>query len=299
MHDSTLIDRYLDSIWLERGLSENTVNAYRRDLAAVSHWLDTHCDTSLMHCQNSDLRDYLAYRFEQRSKNRSVARLLSAIRGFYQYCLRERLVNVDPSALIEFPKTARALPKVLSEADVERLIDAPDVSTTLGLRDRAMLETIYAAGLRVSELVGLKLNQLNLRLGVVQVLGKGNKERLVPIGEEAQDWVQRYINDARETLLKGKDATSETVFVTQRGAGMTRQSFWYAIKRHAKTAGIEKALSPHTMRHAFATHLLNHNADLRTVQVLLGHSSLSTTQIYTHVAQHRLRSLYAEHHPRA
>ncbi len=293
------IDRYLDAVWIERGLSENTLTAYRSDLGAVFAWLDREKHTELLTCSGDDLRDYLAFRFAIGSTRRSMARLLSALRGFYAYSMRERLIQIDPSALIESPAPGRPLPKVLSEEDVEKLLVAVDTQQLLGLRDRAMLELIYAAGLRVSELVNLQLEQLNLRMGVVHVVGKGNKERLVPLGENAVDWVQRYLNSARDDLLAGIDKTIHAVFVTRRGGAMTRQSFWYIIKRYARIAGIEKPLSPHTLRHAFATHLINHDADLRAVQMLLGHSSLSTTQIYTHVAQQRLQSLYAQHHPRA
>ncbi len=284
---------------MERGLSPNTLAAYRSDLDVVSRWFCQEKKISLPNCSSADLRDYLAFRFSEGGNGRSVARLLSTLRGFYAYLVRERLIETDPVALIESPSVGRPLPATLTERDVEKLIAAPDTNQHLGLRDRAMLELVYAAGLRVSELTGLQIEQLNLRLGVVHVIGKGNKERLVPLGENAVDWVQRYLDGAREDLLAGVDKTVDDVFVTRRGAAMTRQSFWYIIKRCARVAGIEKPLSPHTMRHAFATHLINHDADLRAVQILLGHSSLSTTQIYTHVARQRLQSLYARHHPRA
>lgn len=293
------IDRYLDAIWIERALSQNTLAAYRSDLCSTARWLDQENNVSLLTCASVDLRDYLAFRFTDGSSGRSVARLLSALRGFYAYMIRERVIEINPAATIESPSTGRPLPKTLTEQDVEKLITAPDTNRLLGLRDRAMLELIYAAGLRVSELTQLQLEQLNLRQGVVCVVGKGNKERLVPLGENAVDWVQRYLAGARQDLLAGVDKMNHAVFVTRRGAAMTRQSFWYIIKRYARIAGIEKPLSPHTMRHAFATHLINHDADLRAVQMLLGHSSLSTTQIYTHVARQRLQSLYAQHHPRA
>ncbi|MEM7292790.1 MAG: site-specific tyrosine recombinase XerD [Pseudomonadota bacterium] len=292
------IDRYLDAVWIERGLSENTLSAYRSDLSRIEHWLQEHDGVSLLECESESLRRYLAFRFEEGSSSRSVSRALSALRGFYEFHVRENVLSHDPTALIESPTTSRPLPKSLSEEDVTRLINAPDISTELGLRDRAMLELIYAAGLRVSELVALTVEKLNLNQGLVHVIGKGDKERLVPIGENAIHWVQRYINSARETLLKGRHGT-DSVFLTRRGAAMTRQSFWYRVKAHARNAGIDTSLSPHTLRHAFATHLINHDADLRVVQLLLGHSSLSTTQIYTHVARQRMQSLYDRHHPRA
>lgn len=298
MSDSD-IDRYLDAVWIERGLTQNTLDAYRRDLAAVQHWAQEQRSTDLRDCSPADLRDYLAMKFAQGHSSRSSARLISSLRGFFTHLVRERVISADPTALIDSPSTGRPLPKTLTEEDVERLIDAPDVDKALGLRDRAMLELIYAAGLRVSELVRLRLEEVNLRQGVVRVVGKGNKERLVPLGEHAIDWLERYLRTGRDQLLERVDKTTGVLFVTRRGGGMTRQSFWYIIKRYAKQAGITKPLSPHTLRHAFATHLINHNADLRAVQLLLGHSSLSTTQIYTHVATERLKNLYAAHHPRA
>ena len=293
------IDRYLDAVWVERGLSENTLAAYRRDLGALARWLDQHKSVSLLECHANDLRDYLAARLNSGANGRSTARMLSSLRGFYAYYIRERRIETDPTALIDSPSIGRPLPKTLTEDDVEKLIAAPDMSQPLGLRDRAMLELIYACGLRVSELIGLSLEQLSLRQGVVHVRGKGNKERLIPMGEHAIDCVQRYLGAAREDLLKGANNAVDAVFVTRRGGAMTRQSFWYIVKRYAKAAGINKTISPHTLRHAFATHLINHDADLRAVQMLLGHSSLSTTQIYTHVARERLQNLYAQHHPRA
>ena len=231
-----------------------------------------------------------------RARPRSTARLLSSLRRFYQYLLREQLITDDPTAQIESPKLGRPLPKSLTEEQVEKLLQAPDAETALGLRDRAMLETLYATGLRVSELVGLTLQQANLQAGVVKVIGKGDKERLVPLGEEAVEWLQRYLNEARAKLLHGQ--ISDALFPTARGAAMTRQAFWYNLKRYTRVAGIETHLSPHTLRHAFATHLLNHGADLRVVQMLLGHVDLSTTQIYTQVARERLKQLHAQHHPR-
>ena len=294
------IDRFLDAIWMERGLSQNTLAAYRRDLAGFAGWLEKglsqKVDGVLLAAQREDLLSYLAHRVESGASPRSTARLLSSLRGFYQHALREGWVQTDPSDRIDAPKLGRPLPKALTEDEIESLINAPDDSTMLGLRDRAMLELLYATGLRVSELIELRMLQVNLRQDVVRTLGKGNKERLVPMGETAAHWLEKYLQEGRPDLLKGHK--SEHLFLTQRGASMSRQAFWYVIKRHAKRAGIHKALSPHTLRHSFATHLLNHGADLRVVQMLLGHSDLSTTQIYTHVARERLKSLHAQHHPR-
>lgn len=238
----------------------------------------------------------LARRFDDGIKSRSTARFLSSLRRFYAYLVREGVISVDPTVDVDMPKLDQPLPKGLSEADVERLLVAADTSSPIGLRDRAMLETLYAAGLRVSELVGLILSLVNLPAGVVRVTGKGGRDRVVPLGEEALQWLNLYLDDGRDKLLRGR--SSEAVFVTSRGAGMTRQAFWHMIKRRALAAGIDRPLSPHTLRHAFATHLLNHGADLRTVQMLLGHADLSTTQIYTHVARERLKRLHAQHHPR-
>ncbi len=305
MSDLTEIDRFLDALWMERGLSKNTLAAYRQDLTGLSLWLsnegpgkglDKENSSGLLAAQRENLLAYLASRVESGSKPRSTARLLSSLRRFYQHALREGWTQVDPSDRIDAPRLGRSLPKALTEDEIESLINAPDDSTTLGLRDRAMLELLYATGLRVSELIELRMLQVNLRQGVVRTLGKGNKERLVPMGETAVHWLENYLQDARPDLLKGRE--SEHMFLTQRGASMSRQAFWYVIKRHAQHAGIHKALSPHTLRHSFATHLLNHGADLRVVQMLLGHSDLSTTQIYTHVARERLKSLHAQHHPR-
>ena len=294
--DTADIDRFLDALWMERGLSRNTLAAYRRDLTGFARWLDDQRQCLLLAAQREDLLAYLAERVAANAKPRTTARLLSSLRRFYQQAVRDGELPEDPSDRIEAPRLGRSLPKALTEEDVEMLIDAPDTATALGLRDRAMLELLYATGLRVSELVELRMLQLNLRQGVVRTLGKGNKERLVPLGEVASDWLESYLDTARGELLKGREC--EQLFVTQRGAGMTRQAFWYLIKKHAQQAGITKPLSPHTLRHSFATHLLNHGADLRVVQMLLGHSDLSTTQIYTHVARERLKGLHAEHHPR-
>ena len=291
--DAGLVERFLDALWMEQGLSENTLKAYRSDLVALCRWLHgARC--GLLAATQGDLMGFLAT--HARGSVRTTARRLSVLRRFYQYLLRERLLASDPSARIAAPRLGRALPKTLSEADVENLLQAPVVDEPLGLRDRAMIELLYATGLRVSELVGLKLGQVNPRQGVVRVTGKGNKDRLVPLGEEALDWLERYLREARPELLGARH--SDAVFPTRRGEAMTRQAFWYMIRRYALRCGILKPLSPHTLRHAFATHLLNHGADLRAVQLLLGHSNISTTQIYTHVAKARLQELHARHHPR-
>jgi integrase/recombinase XerD len=286
------LDRFLDALWLEAGLSRNTLSAYRSDLEAFYAWLKAPPAAAT----RQQLQEYFAACVERRASPRSTARLLSSLRRFYQYLLREGLITDDPTALLESPKLGRPLPKSLTEEQVEKLLQAPDVDSALGLRDRAMLETLYATGLRVSELVGLTLQQANLQSGVVKVIGKGDKERLVPLGEEAIEWLQRYLNEARAKLLHGQ--ASDALFPTARGAAMTRQAFWQNLKRYTRIAGIETHLSPHTLRHAFATHLLNHGADLRVVQMLLGHVDLSTTQIYTQVARERLKQLHAQHHPR-
>jgi integrase/recombinase XerD len=293
---SPLIEQFLDAIWMERGLSENTLVAYRNDLNAYARWLASQQQTDLTAVGRDDVQTYLAQRVAAKASPRSTARLLSTLRRFYAWLRRENRISQDPTALIEAPKLGRPLPKTLTELEVEALLAAPDTQTPLGMRDRTMLEVLYASGLRVSELVNLTVMQLNLQQGVIRVTGKGNKERLVPLGDEAMSWLQRYIQDVRLALLNGQ--TRDALFVTQRREAMTRQAFWYMIKRHAQSAGIEKTLSPHTLRHAFATHLLNHGADLRVVQMLLGHSDLSTTQIYTHVARARLKDLHARHHPR-
>lgn len=295
-HDELTIDQYLDAIWMERGLSEATLSSYRQDLKLFSHWCQLQRIT-LLEISESNLRRYLAYRLEhEKLSARSTARFMSCARGFYRYCLRERLISQDPTALIESPKQGRPLPKSLTESDVEALLAAPEVSDPIGLRDRTMLEVLYACGLRVSELVGLTLSDVNLRQGVVRVMGKGGKERLIPMGDEAATWLLRYAKEARPLLLKNH---VEVMFPSNRGQQMTRQTFWHRIKHWSTVAGIETPLSPHTLRHAFATHLINHGADLRVVQLLLGHSDLSTTQIYTHIALERMKSLHDEHHPRA
>lgn len=293
--DDPVIDRFLDALWLERGLSDNTREAYRSDLALFNSWLDER-GVRLIDARRDVILDHLAWRLANDYKARSTARLLSGLRGFYRFLLREGSISVDPTLRVDLPQLGRPLPKALSEADVEALLAAPDIGDPLGMRDRAMLEVLYATGLRVTELVSLSLEQLNLRQGVLRTFGKGNKERLVPLGGEALHWLTRYLREARETLLNGK--VSDVVFPSRRGDLMTRQTFWHRIKLHARQAGVAASISPHTLRHAFATHLLNHGADLRTVQMLLGHSDLSTTQIYTHIARARLQELHAQHHPR-
>lgn len=295
VQESHYLQPFLDSLWLESGLSDNTVEAYRRDLLAFAAWL-SEFDTDLVAATRNDILRYQSQRMREGRKVRSEARLLSSLRRFYRYLCREDVRESDPTAQIESPRLGRPLPSSLTETDVEDLLAQPDDDEALGLRDRTMLELLYAAGLRVSELVTLKVEQVNLRQGLIRCIGKGNKERLVPIGEVALDWLQRYMLDSRPVLLNGR--VTDDLFPTRRGKAMTRQAFWYLIKRYAQQADIEKDLSPHTLRHAFATHLLNHGADLRVVQLLLGHSDLSTTQIYTHVAKERLKNLHSQHHPR-
>lgn len=291
----SVVDRFIDALWLEDGLSENTLSAYRSDLQRFNNWLQQK-ELGLIAVTSQDIQDYLSYLEELNYQPRSKARVVSTLRRLYRYCLREKLVSTEPTAHTATPVLNRSLPHSLNESDVEKLLQAPNTSTDLGLRDRSMLEVLYATGLRVSELVGLKHNQLNLSAGLVRVTGKGDKERLVPMGEEALNWLQRYIDHGRNNILG--ERLSEDVFVTTRGRAMTRQAFWQNIRRYALLTKISKQISPHTLRHAFATHLLNHGADLRTVQLLLGHVDLSTTQIYTHVAKERLKLLHAEHHPR-
>ncbi len=291
-----LIRLFLDSLWLEKGLSDNTLDSYGRDLQAFTSWLDDK-SRSLREVRREDILAYLSYGMARGLSSRSTARSLSCLRSFYRYLLRENKITEDPTLQVENPKLGRRLPDSLSESDVEKLLAAPRISTAVGFRDRTMLEVLYASGLRVSELVNLKLNEVNLRQGVIRIVGKGSKERLVPLGEEAISWITRYLTGARNDLLKN-NLNQDIVFPSNRGAPMTRQAFWYRIKEHAATADIQKKLSPHTLRHAFATHLLNHGADLRVVQLLLGHSDLSTTQIYTHIAKQRMKELHQAHHPR-
>lgn len=287
------IERFADALWMERGLSNHTLAAYRNDLAGLAAWL-LRRGTRLLTARRQDLLDYLSSRVLEGARPRTTARLLSSLRRFYRHQVREGRLQEDPSVRIDSPRIGRPLPDTLSEQDVDTLLQTPDSADALGLRDRAMLELLYACGLRVSELVGLTTDQVNLVQGVVRLMGKGGKERLVPLGEEAVDWLQRYLIEARPQLA----IDARHLFVSRRGKGMTRQTFWHRLRKYAVKAGINKHLSPHTLRHAFATHLLNHGADLRVVQMLLGHSDLSTTQIYTHVARERLKDLHARHHPR-
>jgi integrase/recombinase XerD len=289
------IDRFLDAVWMERGLSPNTLAAYRADLTALERWLDQH-DADLTAANRGDLLSFMASRIEAGARPRSTARQLSSFRRFYRYLVREGALRDDPTAQIAMPKVGRSLPRSLTEEEVEALLAAPAVSDPLGHRDRTMLEVLYATGLRVSELVNLKLAAVNLNQGVIRIVGKGDRERLIPLGEEAVQWVQHFLQGPRVEILLERQ--TDYLFPTRRGDRMTRQAFWHIIKRYARKAGIQKELSPHTLRHAFATHLLNHGADLRVVQMLLGHSDLSTTQIYTHVARERLKDLHSQHHPR-
>lgn len=293
--DGRLIETFIDALWMEQGLSDNTLAAYRSDLVHLQQWLGRR-DIDVLAASSSDLTGYLSDRMQRGSSARSAARLLSSMKRFYAHQLREGRIDSDPCVVIEAPRLGRPLPVSLSESEVESLLQAPDTAQPLGHRDRCMLELLYATGLRVSELVNLTLHEVNLRQGVVRVTGKGNKDRLVPMGEEALQWLEDFIRQPRPEILNGRECDS--VFPTRRGSAMTRQAFWLLIKRYAVKAGIRKTLSPHTLRHAFATHLLNHGADLRVVQMLLGHSDLSTTQIYTHVAQTRLKDLHGRFHPR-
>ncbi|MDN5869170.1 MAG: site-specific tyrosine recombinase XerD [Nitrococcus sp.] len=294
--EEALVGVFLDALWMERGLADHTLSAYRSDLMAYARWLDQRHAIALLQADHNHLKAYLAERVGSGAKPRTTARLLASLRSFYRLQLREGRVAEDPTLLVASPKLGRPLPGALSEPEVEALLLAPDCDEPLGFRDRTMLEVAYATGLRVSELVGLCLGQLNLRQGVLRTIGKANKERLVPLGDEAQAWLEDYLAGSRAVLLGA--STTPALFVTRRGKAMTRQAFWYRIKHYAQVAGIGQPLSPHTLRHSFATHLLNHGADLRVVQLLLGHSDLATTQIYTHVARHRLQELHARHHPR-
>lgn len=291
-----IIDAFCDALWLEDGLARNTLDSYRRDLQQFAAWLEQRSSTGLFAADQALIQDYLAHKFRSKARASTAARLLSTLKRFYRHALRQNTIKADPTLRIDAPKLPRPLPKTLTEADVESLLAAPALDRPLGLRDRAMLEVIYASGLRVSELVTLKVPQISRDMGVVRVMGKGSKERLVPLGEEALSWLERYLKEARPVLLG--ERTSDALFVTTRAAVMTRQAFWHLLKRYALHAGLNKPISPHTLRHAFATHLLNHGADLRVVQLLLGHADISTTQIYTHVAQERMKQLHAKHHPR-
>lgn len=289
------LDSFNDAMWLEHGLARNTLAGYRSDLALFAFWLHER-GTQLQQAGPPDLAAYLA-EFSRRAKPASQRRLLAALRRYYRHLLAQGRIGTDPTTLLDPPMRSERFPKTLTETQVDSLLAAPDVTTPIGLRDRSMLEVLYATGLRVSELVGLKIFSTSLADGVVRVMGKGSKERLVPLGEEAIDWLGNYLRDARPDLLAGK--SSDDVFVSRRGSGMTRQMFWRIVKQYAMTAGIPAAsISPHTLRHAFATHLLNHGADLRVVQMLLGHADISTTQVYTHVARERLKALHSLHHPR-
>ncbi len=288
-----IIDSFLDALWMERGLSDNTLSAYRSDLYKFSVWLQQ----QKVEIFDVDANEILAYLAIADSKSaRTVARRLSSLRRLYEYLLREDRIKHNPVSNVDAPKLGRSLPKTLTESEVEALLEAPDTEDMLGIRDKCMLELLYATGLRVSELVGLTVQQVNLRQGVVRVTGKGNKERLVPLGEEATQWIDQYLATGRNEILK--NTMTDALFPSKRGKAMTRQTFWHMIKRYTVVAGINKTLSPHVLRHAFATHLINHGADLRVVQMLLGHSDISTTQIYTHVARERLKDLHGEHHPR-
>ncbi|MFZ8944322.1 MAG: site-specific tyrosine recombinase XerD [Methylophilaceae bacterium] len=289
-----IIDEFIDHLWLEDGLSQNTLNSYRFDLKIFYSWLLKN-KMDLLNVSQADIEQYLAYKFPS-SKSRSISRLLATLRRFYRFLLRDNKVKTDPTLNIQTPKVPKSLPKSLSEEEVEALIAAPDIDHPVGVRDRAMLEILYACGLRVTELVGLLVTEIILQDGVIRVTGKGQKTRLVPMGEESVDWVKKYLHESRPKILV--DRTSKFLFVSNRSECMTRQTFWHLIKRYSIQAGINKTISPHVLRHAFATHLINHGADLRVVQMLLGHSDISTTQIYTHVARERLKKLHQEHHPR-
>lgn len=290
-----LIGRFLDAVWMERGLSANTLAAYRADLAALARWLGQR-RVQIGKATRSDLMDFIAARVEAGARPRSTARQLSSFRRFFRYLVREGVMTEDPTAQIAMPKIGRSLPKSLTEEEVDALLGAPVISDPLGHRDRTMLEVLYATGLRVTELVNLKHSQVNVNQGVLRIIGKGDRERMIPLGEEAVRWLQQFMRNPRVEILIERQ--TDYLFPTRRGDKMTRQAFWHIIKRYARKAGVQKELSPHTLRHAFATHLLNHGADLRVVQMLLGHSDLSTTQIYTHVARERMKELHAQHHPR-
>ena len=292
--DSAELDVFIDHLWLEDGLAKNTLESYRLDLSAFSVWLNKQ-NKQLLTVDQADIQQYLAVKFPQ-NKARSISRLIASLRRFYRYLMRDSKISIDPTIQIQSPKLPRSLPKSLNEDEVLALLEAPNLTESAGLRDRAMLELLYACGLRVSELVGVKVTEVSINDGVVRVTGKGSKTRLVPMGEEAVDWISRYLAQARPDILQKR--LCDALFVTNRGEAMTRQAFWYLIKRYALLAGINKPMSPHVLRHAFATHLLNHGADLRVVQMLLGHADISTTQIYTHVARERLKQLHSMHHPR-
>ncbi len=297
MPDSSTLDEFLDSVWLQDGLSRNTLQSYRSDLEKFSRWLAAHYSDTLLDVTQMHIQAFLAHLVNgEKAKASTTSRAVSSLKRFYRHQLWQNKMSVDPTLKIASTKLPRTLPQTLTEQDVELLLHAPNTELPLGMRDRAMLEVLYATGLRVSELVGLTVAQVSLNMGLVRIMGKGNKERLVPLGEDAVDWVEQYLATARPLLLQKK--MSDDMFVTQRGSGMTRQMFWVIIQRYAALGGLDKHLSPHGLRHAFATHLLNHGADLRVVQLLLGHADISTTQIYTHVARERLKILHQTHHPR-
>lgn len=294
--DQQTIEAFLDTLWMERGLRANTLSAYGSDLRGLARWLEQR-ERDLLGADRTDLQAYLADRVGAGLRMRSIRRLLTSLKRFYRHQVRTGRLHEDPSARIDTPKIGRPLPDSLSESQIEALLCSPDTDTARGLRDRAMLELMYACGLRVSELVQLSAAALNRSHGVLRITGKGGRERLIPVGQQALDWIERYLVESRPRLLVRK-GPCDALFVTERGGAMTRQAFWHLVKRHARAVGIEQPLSPHTLRHAFATHLLNHGADLRAVQMLLGHSDLSTTQIYTHVARARLQEVHGAHHPR-
>jgi len=297
MNNAELLDEFCDNLWLEDGLSRNTLDSYRRDLHKFSKWMENQQTPSILQTTHADVQYYLAHLVTvQKAKPSSTGRNISSLKRLFRYLLRQAKISVDPTLQIDTPKLPRNLPKTLTEADVELLLNTPNIATPLGSRDRAMFEVLYATGLRVSELVALRITQISMDMGLVRVMGKGGKERLVPLGEESLDRLQQYLAQGRNELLNGK--MSDAAFVTARGKNMTRQMFWYLVKKYARQGGLNKPISPHTLRHAFATHLLNHGADIRVVQLLLGHADISTTQIYTHVARERLKLLHQQHHPR-
>ena len=291
------IDRFIDSLWAQKGLAELTLSAYQQDLKQFSRWLQQRQQQQLARADQASIQAYLAHRFDAGASSRSNARLLSTLKQYYRHLIKIGDRQDNPTALISAPRIQRSLPPTLGEADTERLLEAPDIESPYGLRDRCMLEIMYSSGLRVSELVGLQMNQINTNIGLVRLTGKGNKERVIPVGEEALYWLAIYIKNARPQLQR-ENSINDALFLSSRGSAITRQAYWQNIKKHLLTAGIKTVFSPHSLRHAFATHLINHGADLRTVQMLLGHSSLSTTQIYTHIAQSRLKTIHAQHHPR-
>ena len=292
---SQLVDRFLDMVWMESGLSQNTLNAYRTDLTLYMEWLEKNGEDSAVNPGKSSVSNFISFRAES-TTNRSAARALSVLKRFYKFMLHENLINYDPCANVVAPSIGKSLPKSVSQLDVEKLISAPDINTAFGLRDRAMIEALYATGMRVSELVELEVDQIDFNVGVCRVVGKGDKERLVPLGDNARDWILDYLDNSRAEILGNKQ--SAAIFLSSRGKAMSRQGFWQNLKRYATIAGISTSISPHSLRHAFATHLLNNGADLRSVQMFLGHSNLSTTQIYTFVATARLKNIHQKHHPR-